>query len=154
MTPQEIESFHRRSPGRRLGMLHRLSMAYMTCPLADMGLTKGRIGFLITVLQHEGIVQEDLSNLLFIDPAATARALKHLESDGLVRRDEDPEDRRRKLVYSTARARALQPELMAMLTRYNEALFDGLDREAQDRFLDMLDRLVANLRKGVEDMER
>jgi DNA-binding MarR family transcriptional regulator len=154
MEKEQLETFHQRSPGRRLAMLSRLSMAYMAGPLADMGIGRGKIGFLLSVLQFEGIVQEELTNRLCIDRAATARALQALEDQGLVRREEDRKDRRKKRVFSTGKARALQPELMEMLTRHNEALFSGLTRSEQDQFLDMLDRLVDNLRGAVEGGSR
>ena len=154
MDKKEIELFHRRSPGRRLGMLHRLNMAYMTGPLSEMGISNGKIGFLMSVLQFEGIVQEELTNKLCIDRAATARALQAMERQGLVRREEDREDRRKKRVYPTEKARALQPELMGLLERHNEALFAGLSPDEQDQFLDMLDRLVGNLRVAVEEVGR
>jgi len=135
-------------------MLHRLSLAYMARPLADMGIGRGKIGFLLSVLQFEGIVQEELTRRLYIDRAATARALQALEEQGLVRREEDTKDRRRKRVFSTGKARALQPKIMDMLSRQNKALFAGLTRAEQDQFLGMLDRLADNLRVVVEGGER
>ena len=154
MDKNEIELFHKRSPGRRLGMLHRLSMAYMAGSLGEMGISKGKIGFLMGALQFEGIVQEELTNKLCIDRAATARALQAMEKQGLIRREEDREDRRKKKVYPTEKARALQPVLMGMLDSHNEALFAGLSRAEQDQFLVMLDRLVDNLRSAIEGGER
>ena len=135
-------------------MLHRLSMAYMAGPLSEMGISRGKIGFLMSVLQFEGIVQEELTNKLCIDRAATARALQAMEKQGLIRREEDREDRRKKRVYPTEKARALQPVLMGMLDRHNEALFAGLSQDEQDQFLGMLDRLVDNLRGAVEGVSR
>ena len=154
MSKNDMEQFYRQSPGRRLGMLHRLSMAYMTRPLSELGITKGQIGFLMTVLQSEGIVQEELTHSMFIDRAATARALQSLENAGLIRREEDPEDRRRKRVYPTKKAYALRPGLLDMLARHNQALFAGLSPAEQDQCLDMLDRLVGNLRTAVEEVAR
>lgn len=130
-------------------MLHRLSMAYLARPLRELGITRGQIGFLLTVLQHEGIVQEEMSNRMCIDRAATARALLAMETAGLVRREEDREDRRRKRVYPTDKARALLPGFMDMLVRQNAALFSGLSREEREQFLGMLDRLVENMRNAV-----
>lgn len=154
MNTKDLASFHRRSPGKRLGMLHRLSMAYMTRPLSEMGITKGQIGFLMCVLEHEGIFQEEMTNQLCIDRAATARALQSLEGRELIRREEDPKDRRRKRVYPTDKAYAMRPKLLDMLARHNEALFAGLTREEQDRVLDVLDKLVDNLRGSLEEVPR
>ena len=154
MNEQQIQLFNQRSPGKRLSMLHRLSQAYMAGPLGGMGITRGKIGFLLAVLKSEGIVQEELTHELFIDRAATARAMQAMEGAGLVRREEDPEDRRRKRVYPTDKARALQPQFLEALNKHNEALFTGLTPEEQDQFLCMLDRLVDNLRVAVEGGER
>lgn len=154
MNQHHIESFTRRSPGKRLGMLHRLTMSYLAAPLKELGIPKGRIGFLMTLFQYEGIAQEELTNHMCIDRAATARVLQAMETEGLIRREEDPNDRRKKLVYPTDAARALQSGLMDALAEQNAALFAGLNQDEQNQFLAMLDRMVANMRTAVEGADR
>lgn len=154
MNDKDINVFNRRTLGRRLAMLYRLSQAWLAGPLAEIGVTRGGIGFLLAVFRSEGISQEELTRELFIDRAATARAVQSLEDAGLVRREADPRDRRRKRVYSTDAARALQPGLIAMLDAHNEALLAGMSRNERERVMDALDRLVDNLRDAVEGVER
>ncbi|KIX14875.1 MarR family winged helix-turn-helix transcriptional regulator [Dethiosulfatarculus sandiegensis] len=148
MKSDHIDKFEQRSPGRRLGMLHRLSMSCMAGPLKELGISRGKVGFLMVLLRFDGIVQEELSNHLCIDRAATARALLDMEQDGLVTRKPDPEDRRKKRVYLTAKSRALHPRLLEILAWHNEVLFTGLSPAEEDQFLNMLDRLVENLKKA------
>ncbi len=150
MTHKNMTDFEEQSPGRRLSMLHRLSMAYLAEPLGKLNIARGKIGFLMGVLRREGIIQEDLTRALCIDRAATARALFDLEHDGLIRREEDAQDRRRKRVYPTDKARALQDSLVALLSAHNDTLFAGFSRQERTLCLDMLDRLIANLRAATE----
>ena len=124
-------------------------MAYLSGPLAEIGITRGKIAFLMEVLRQDGVIQEDLTRSLCIDRAATARALQDLEKEGLIRREEDPQDRRRKRVYSTTKTKALQHSLVAILESQQEALFTGLNDNERVQFLGMLDRLVENMRDAV-----
>ena len=64
------------------------------------------------------------------------------------------DDRRKKRVYPTDKARDLLPGLIDLLDQQNKALFAGLDADEQNRFLDMLDQLVVNLRSAVEEDDR
>lgn len=151
MDIDNIEKFEQRSPGRRLGMLNRMTMTCLAGPLRELGISRGKIGFLMELLRSDGIDQEELSNSLCIDRAATARALLDMEKDGLITREEDSKDRRKKKVYATAKARALQPRLFKILARHNELIFAGLSTAEEDQFLNMLDRLVENLRKALQE---
>lgn len=146
MSLTKMDMFEQGSPGRRLAMLHRLSMAYLSGPLAEIGVSRGKIGFLLGVLHREGAVQDDLTRSMCIDRAATTRALLDLENKGLIRREEDREDRRCKRVYPTAKARALNDSLVALLADHNEALFAGMDGEEREQLLGLLDRMVENMR--------
>lgn len=149
MASESIRTFDQGSPGRRLSIIHRLSMAYLSGPLSELGIARGKIPFLMKILSCEGIVQEDLSTYLCIDRSATARALQQLEDEGLVFREEDRLDRRRKKVYPTSRAKLLQGEFVAILKAHNEILFAGFDDEERRMFMDMLNRVVENLQSEI-----
>ncbi|WP_027185491.1 MarR family winged helix-turn-helix transcriptional regulator [Desulfovibrio inopinatus] len=151
MSSDNIHDFALKSPGRRLSILGRLSMAYMAGPLKQLGITRGEIGFIISVLQNEGIFQEELSELLFIDRAATTRALYDLERKGLMKREPDADDRRKKRIYSTEKCQTLKPELLGVLDKFNEALFRGLTPNEQKHVLGIMDKLICNLRSAMKE---
>lgn len=145
MPPKKIVKFEQDSPGRKLSILHRLSSVYLAGPLSELGIARGSLPFLMKILRCEGIIQEDLTRSLCIDRAATARALQNLEKEGLVSREEDPQDRRKKRVYPAAKIKDLQENIIDILQAHNEALFAGFDEEEQLQLLDMLDRMTSNM---------
>ncbi|MBI9112760.1 MarR family winged helix-turn-helix transcriptional regulator [Maridesulfovibrio ferrireducens] len=145
MALEQIQKFDQNSPGRRLSIIHRLSMTYLSGPLSQIDIGRGKIPFLMKILCNEGIVQEDLTNYLQIDRAATARALQDLEKKGLVYRKEDREDRRRKLVYPTDKAKSLQTNIIGILKNHNEVLFKDFDEKERLLFMGMLNKMVDNL---------
>lgn len=145
-----FEELARRSPGRKISLLGRLGTAVASEPFAELGLSAAKMPFLMTLLHSDGIVQEELSKLLFVDRAATARTLASLEKDGLVRREVDPNDRRKKRVYVTDKAHLLFPRILPIMDDLNEVLFAGLSREERKQFLVMLDRLIENLQVALQ----
>jgi MarR family transcriptional regulator for hemolysin len=151
MPTNNIQEFFRNSPGRRFAILGRLTMAYISAPLMHLGVSRGQIGFILEVLQHEGICQEELSGLLYIDRAATARVLYELEKEGLVTRKPDARDRRKKRIYPTDKCRALEPGLLAVLQKNNDALFRGLPSDEKKQFLETMDKLIDNLRSAINE---
>ncbi len=144
-----IKQFDQHSPGRRLSIIHRLSMIFLSGSLSQIGISSGKLPFLMNILCSEGIVQEDLTNYLCVDRAATARAVQHLEKDGLVYREEDQHDRRRKKVYPTEKAKHLQDDIVRILKNHNEVLFTGFSEEEQTVFMSMMDRIIENLHNNI-----
>jgi DNA-binding MarR family transcriptional regulator len=149
MNSEKILAFDLGSPGRRFSIIHRLSMLYLSGPLSESGISKGKIPYLMKILTSPGIVQEDLTTHLCLDRAATARALQSLENNGFIRREEDKEDRRRKKVYPTAKAERLQGEMVGMLKAHNDVLLSGLDGNERTLLMSLLDRVIDNLHRGL-----
>jgi len=150
MNYKSIERFEQESPLRLVSKLNRMTLNSIVGPLADIGIARGLLPFLMEVLRREGAIQEDITRALVIDRAATARALQQLEEAGFVRREEDPEDRRRKRVYATDKARDLREDVMAILRRQKAVLFTGFDEEEQAQFLAMLNRMIGNIFAATE----
>ena len=146
MVQEKIEEFEQGSPMRKVSMLNRLNLNSLYGPLSEIGITRGTLPFLMEVLCAQGSIQEDISNELAIDKAATARAMRNLEESGFVERRGDPGDRRRKRVYATSKTQSLQKKIMVILKEHKETLFTGFSEEEQLQFLRMLDRMIKNMR--------
>jgi len=149
MKTEKLLAFDLGSPGRRFSIIQRLSLIYLSGPLSQSGISKGKIPYLMKILTSPGIVQEDLTNHLCLDRAATARALLALEENGFVYREEDPTDRRRKKVYPTAKAQSLQGEMVGILKAHNDVLLSALDGAERTLLMSLLDRVIDNLHSGL-----
>ncbi len=79
-----------------------------------------------------------MSEILNINKANTARALKKLEDEGYVYRAEDPADARKKIVYITEKSRDFEQEFHEVFKGLNRILakdFTDDERETARRLL-------------------
>lgn len=97
------------------------------------------------VRQDRPLRQRDLAEQLDIEGPTLVRVLDTLAQKGLVRRTEDPDDRRAKLVSATKAGRAYLASITPMLSQLRDSLFEGISQEDIDSALRLLNRLEANI---------
>lgn len=76
---------------------------------------------------HEGVTQEELTAMVCVDKAATARAVKSLEMEGYLRWVQDEKDRRQNRIYPTGITRKLGPAVKRELLRFDALLTQGIE---------------------------
>lgn len=113
--------------------------------LSKYGLTAAEQPFLRALQRHEGVTQEELTTLVQVDKAATARAVKSLESKGLLSRVQDEQDRRQNRIYLTDAARELKDAVRSELRRFNDLLTAGIDSESLEMTYAVLLKMQENL---------
>ncbi len=145
MNQIEIAQFEQESPIKKISRLHRLNLNNMAKPMAEIGMARGTLPFLMEVLCCDGLIQQDISQALSIDPAATARALQQLEKLGFIERKENKDNRRQKCVYLTDKTRNIQNGILHILEEHRKKLFDGFTEDEKRAFLNMLDRMIHNI---------
>lgn len=106
---------------RVFGVLHRHSLDFIGGFARELGIGAVDCIFLLFIFSNEGINQEQLSTLLAIDKSATAKAMKSLERSGFILRSQSAQDKRAKQVFSTDKARGIQPFIESNLKKYMEA---------------------------------
>jgi DNA-binding MarR family transcriptional regulator len=82
---------------------------------------------------------------MFVDKANTARAIKTLENEGYVCRQETAEDGRKKLVYVTDKAKAIEDEYHQIFKDMNAIMTKGFTAEEKDLVRTLLYRMRDNL---------
>lgn len=80
---------------------------------------------------------------LHLSPSAASRAIDRLVRDGLLRREENPDDRRQKLITVTAAGRQLVEEMEAIFTQRQQQIVAVLDEAEQAQFRALLARMLA-----------
>jgi MarR family transcriptional regulator, transcriptional regulator for hemolysin len=117
----------------------------------SLGLTRSQWWVLNHLFRNNGMTQSDIADLLEIERATLGRLLDRLEVKGWVRREADGADRRVKRVFLTEE---VEPALKAMRAAAAEMRRDalaGLTVEEQERFVDTLLAVKANLNGGAEN---
>ena len=129
--------------GYHFAILHRCMAALCKQDIMDMGIQASQIPFVADLLHRDApVTQDELSAALFIDKAATARALDQLEKNGFVSRTVNPENRRQKLVAATARARAIQEKFYGVLQTASDRLTHNFSRKEMEQIRKLLDQMI------------
>jgi MarR family transcriptional regulator for hemolysin len=95
--------------------------------------------------KNEGVSQARLAELTDVEPMTMVRILDRMEADGVLERRPDPDDRRARRLYLTAKARPLLEEIWRLAALTRAETFAGIARVEREAFIDVLERLDANL---------
>jgi DNA-binding MarR family transcriptional regulator len=100
---------------------------------------------LSSLWEAEGVHQSLLAEKTAKDRHNIARILNLLEKGGLVRRQPDRGDLRRRKVYLTEAGRSLKPELVRVSIGFLEEAFAGMTQEDLSSLIRILRRILNNL---------
>lgn len=140
------------SYGYRFALLHRLHGSMCRKEIQQAGIQLSQLPFLLELVQETSPVTQDcLSNQIAIDKGTTARAISQLEKKGFVTRVANAENRRQNLVSATAKAHGVADDLFSALDDAAKILVQGFSDEEQAAVLDLMDRMIANARKAIND---
>lgn len=115
-----------------------------------MSLTLPTCKALAGLERNEGICQAKLAELTCIEPMAMVRLLDRMEADGLVERRADPNDRRARSLYLTAKAKPTLEEIWRLAAQTRTETFAGIGQAERNAFIQVLEHLEENLRR-IED---
>ncbi len=136
------------SLGFLLGRALRLHQHRTYQRLGERGPHPGQAPLLFALWHRDGQVQKDLATKLQLSSATVAVSLRRLEQAGLVERRRDPEDHRISRVYVTEAGWRLRDEVEAAIAATDAEALAGFSPEEQRLLRQLLDRLVANLKRA------
>jgi DNA-binding MarR family transcriptional regulator len=110
-----------------------------------LGLTRSQWWVLTHLYRNDGATQSELADVLEVEKASLGRLLDRLETKGWVRREADAHDRRAKRVYLTEEVEPAMLTMRKIAASVRRDALRGLSAEQQDRFLDTLLDIKANL---------
>lgn len=113
-------------------LLARKSQNYIGNALNQYNLTAAEQPFFMALQHYEGLTQEELTAIVCVDKAATARAVKSLEEKGYLIRVQDEHDRRQNRIYPTELTRRLGPAVKNELLKFNELMTQGIEPQSLD----------------------
>ena len=139
---------------RWITLLSRKTQVYFSSVLAPYDLTAAEQPFYMALYHAEGSTQEELTSLVYADKASTARRVKAMEEKGLLRREKDPEDRRRNRLYLTDRAKACFDDVHRDLLALDRRLVEGLSDEEQEVLSRALRLMQKNMNRALAEQRR
>ena len=115
---------------------------------AGIDLTAEQWGVLVQLWNEGCMAQDELAHVACVDKSSMSRLLSLMEDKGLVSRQVDPCNARRKIIRATAKAQQLREQSLAVSINVLElALCDVSARDAEICF-HVLASVKRNLRKG------
>ena len=127
----------------------RLLKTYADQRARQFGISRAQWAVLVRLARTEGLKQNELAEMLDLQPISLTRLLDRLAANGLIERRPDPNDRRANRLYVTPAAHPLLEELAALGTDMMETVLDGLDDKASVRLLRDLAAIKNNLRAAI-----
>ena len=112
-----------------ISILYRYRRNYLSKRLEQYGALGGSFLLVMTVYYNQGISQEKVAELLRVDKASIARAVKKLQEEGYLTREPDAGDRRAYRLTLSEKALGLIPEVQSAIAEWEKKVLDGLDGE-------------------------
>ena len=126
---------------RKITKIAREAEKLVLLSLRDEGVGAAELDLIHALRHHPGCTQARLAALLHADKAAIARRTKNLEAKGFLVRENDPNDRRSRLLYPTEKAETLRSSKAEIETAFYEYLTAALTADEAQTLAVLLDRL-------------
>ncbi len=132
------------SLGKYTTAIYRHIQILINKKLNKYNIGSGQYIFLYCISESEGITQKELSELINIDKATTAKAIKKLEEEKYIRRQQDENDKRNLKIYLTEKGQEFIPILKNELKEITEILSKGMSKEEILLADSLLERMLKN----------
>lgn len=130
---------------REIGMIARDLDSISNVEFKEFNLTKGQYLYLVRIVEQPDIIQEALSDLIMVDRTTVSRAVKKLIADGLVEKQNDPDNLKIKHLRATEKGCAIY-QVIKRENDYSEAVaLQGFSNAEVQRLNAMLIRMRENV---------
>ena len=126
---------------RKITKIAREAEKLVLLSLREEGVGTAEIDLIHALRHHPGCTQAKLAELLHADKAAVARRTKNLEEKGFLVREDDPDDRRSRLLFPTEKAEKLKCSKAEIESSFYEYLTSVLTETEAQTFAALLDKL-------------
>ena len=124
--------------GDLLFIFHKNHKTYFNNALAKYDLNLIQVLCIARIYNEENLNQKDLSDSLYITKGAITKAIKKLESDGIIIREQSKIDKRNNILKLSEKGKDLIPILQEMNNEWERKMgLDNLDEEFFKTFIDL-----------------
>jgi DNA-binding MarR family transcriptional regulator len=130
----------RSSPSYALIRAAKLQRSLMGEALARVGLHAGQERLMMELWETDRLSQVELAERLNVEPPTIAKAVKRLESAGLLHRERDESDSRIQRVSTTAEGRALRTFVMDAWVETESIVLGRLSQRERSQLGELLNK--------------
>ncbi|MBI5274828.1 MAG: MarR family transcriptional regulator [Burkholderiales bacterium] len=138
----------RHAPGHLIRRAHQVAYAIFMEEAAAFDVTPVQFAILNALIDDPGEDQVTLARKVAFDAATFGSVIGRLEAKGLVRREADAADRRRKLLWITPEGASVAAAMKRAVRKAQARILRPLDAKEQQQLMVLLDRLVAGHEPG------
>ena len=139
---------------RDIGMIARALDSISNIEFKEVDLTRGQYLYLVRICENPGIIQEKLAEMIKVDRTTTARAIKKLESNGMIERLEDKENKKIKKLYPTKKGAEIYPFIIRENNYSNAVALNGLSDEEAKQLEYLLKKVCKNVSEDWNFVEK
>lgn len=129
------------SLGFLLAKSYQRGYALFKAPLEKYHLTPKQFSLLAFLWKQDGLSQVELSEKCQIDRTTIGGLIDRLQTQGFVRREPHPDDRRAFKISLTDKGRNHEAELLSIAREVSDAFTDGISPEETDTLRKLLKKL-------------
>jgi DNA-binding MarR family transcriptional regulator len=131
------------APGHLIRRAQQLAVSIFMDETAGFDVTPVQFAILNALIDDPGEDQITLSGRVAFDPATSGSVIGRLEAKGWVKREADPRDRRRKLLWTTPEGEEVALQMKRAVSRAQQRIVSPLDAGERDQLALLLAKLVA-----------
>ena len=131
------------APGHLIRRAQQFAVAIFMEETAGFDMTPVQFAILNALMDDPGEDQITLSGRVAFDPATFGSVIGRLEAKGLVRRQADPLDKRRKLLWTTAEGEKVALQMKRAVGKAQLRIVGPLDTAERIQLGELLSKLVA-----------
>ena len=131
------------APGHLIRRAQQRAVAIFMEETAGFDVTPVQFAILNALMDDPGEDQITLSGRVAFDAATSGSVLGRLEAKGWVRREADPLDKRRKLLWATPEGEQVALQMKRAVSRAQKRIVSPLNARERDQLAALLTKLVA-----------
>ena len=132
---------------RKITKIAREAERLVVKTMRSEGIGTAEFDFVHFVRHHPGVTQSEVCESLNIDKAAAARRAANLELKGYIKREENPCDKRSRLLYATEKAETLKKSKSYIESVFYDWHTEDLCELERDAFCMTLNKLYIKSKK-------
>ena len=125
-----------------IALIYRNHAKYLNNKMESVNLTYGLYPFLINIYKNEGISQEDLAKVLYLNESTVTRNLEKLEKRGFITRTPK---KRKKIISVTDKGAEVAKIVMDYDEKWDEIIKKDLSEEEYNSFKKALMKICEGL---------
>lgn len=131
------------APGHLIRRAQQLAVSIFMEETAGFDVTPVQFAILNALIDEPGEDQITLSGRVAFDPATSGSVIGRLEAKGWVKREADPLDKRRKLLWTTPEGEQVALQMKRAVSRAQQRIVSPLDAQEREQLSMLLAKLVA-----------